>query len=377
VSGERIRTLMIKELRQVARDPTSLGTLLVIPVFLLLMFGYAISLDIKHIPLAVVDRDGTETSRGFLESFLHSEYFDLKLTLSRETEIDRVLDEGRALVALVIPRGFGREVANGARAEVQAIVDGSNASTATTAIGYVQAVAAEYSERAFVRSLKRAGVTGMKTTVDFRPRVLFNPELKSANFLVPGLIVLILFQTAITATALSIVREKERGTMEQLTLSPMRPFELIAGKTVPYLLIGLVDAAAILIVSRLLFGVTVKGSWVDLGLVTLIFMVGCLGFGVLISTLAETQQVAFLLSVMLTLLPSFILSGFVFPFRNMPWIIRASSYLIPARFYLTALRGIMLKGMSLWAFKEQVLALLIFTTAVAGLSVFRLRRRRQ
>jgi ABC-2 type transport system permease protein len=374
--GARVRTLMWKELRQIARDPTSLGALTILPVFLLLAFGYAISMDVKHIALAVVDRDRSAASRDFLGSFTHSEYFDLKLALSRESDIDRALDEGRAFVALVIPRGFAHAVSSGGAVEVQAIVDGSNGSTATAAIGYLEAAAAEYSNRAFVRALRRAGVGGLRTTVDFRPRILFNPELKSANFLIPGLIVLILFESGVLATALSIVKEKERGTMEQLTLSPARPLELIAGKTAPYLLVGLLDAAAILVASRLLFGVTVKGSWLDLGVVTIVFMVGCLGLGVLISTLAETQQVAFLLSVMLTLLPSFILSGFVFPFRNMPLVIRAATYLLPARYYLTALRGIMLKGLGLWAFKEQLLALLAFAAAVAAASVLRLRRTR-
>jgi ABC-2 type transport system permease protein len=374
MSGGRIATIAFKELRQISRDPATLGTLLLVPLFLLVMFGYAISLDITHIPLAVLDRDRTETSRAFIDSFLHSEFFDLKTVMRNESEIDGLLDEGKALVALVIPRGFGADVLRGRRTEMQAIVDGSNGNTAATAMGYVQAVTADWSQRAFVRSLQRAGITGMRTTVDFRPRVLFNPELRSANFLVPGLIVLILIMTAVMSTAISIVREKERGTMEQLTVSPVQPFELIVGKTVPYLLIGLIAAGAILAASRLLFGVTVKGSWLDLGLVTLVFLVGCLALGVLISTLSDSQQVAFLISVLLTLLPVFILSGFVFPFRNMPGIIQAASYILPGRYYLSALRSIMLKGAGFWACRDQVGALLLFAAVTAGGAVLRLRR---
>jgi ABC-2 type transport system permease protein len=375
VSGSWILTVMVKEIRQVSRDPTSLGTLLLIPLFLLLMFGYAISLDIKHIRLVVLDRDMSRTSREFLDGFLHSEYFRLEGTEADEHAIDEALDRGEAMIALVIPPGFGRGVETGEKVEVQAIVDGSNGTGAATAIGYVQAVCAEFSQAAVLRSLKREGLEGARRTMDFRPRILFNPELVSANFLIPGLIVLILFQTGITSTALSIAREKERGTMEQLTLSPVRPLELVVGKTAPYLIIGLLDAAAILAASRLLFGIAVKGSLLDLGLVTVLFMVGCLGFGVLVSTIARTQAVAFLLSVMLTLLPGFILSGFVFPFRNMPGAIQVVSHLIPARYYLTALRAIMLKGSRMWDFKEQVMALLIYAAAVAALSVLRLRRR--
>lgn len=374
MSGGRIATIAFKELRQISRDPATLGTLLLVPLFLLVMFGYAISLDITHIPLAVLDRDQTETSRAFIDSFLHSEFFDLRTMMQNESEIDGLLDEGRALAALVIPRGFESDVLRGRRTEIQAIVDGSNGNTAATAMGYVQAVTAEWSRRAFVRSLQRAGVTGMRSTVDFRPRVLFNPELRNANFLVPGLIVLILIMTAVMSTVISIVREKERGTMEQLTVSPVRPFELIVGKTVPYLLIGLIAAGAILAASRLLFGVTVKGSWLDLGLVTLIFLIGCLALGVLVSTLSDSQQVAFLISVLLTLLPVFILSGFVFPFRNMPGIIQAVSYILPGRYYLSALRSIMLKGAGFWACRDQVGALLLFAALTAGGSVLRLRR---
>ena len=376
MSGGRILTVMVKEIRQISRDPTSLGTLLIIPLFLLLMFGYAISLDIKHISVAVLDRDQSRSSRDFLSGFLHTEYFTLAGSVSAESDIDGILDRGEAMMVLVIPPDFGHSVEGGGTAEVQAIVDGSNGTSAATAIGYVQALCAEFSQAAVLRSLKREGMEGARRTVDFRPRILFNPELNSAHFLIPGLIVLILFQTGITSTALSIAREKERGTMEQLTLSPVKPLELILGKTAPYLLIGLLDAAAILAASRILFGVTVRGSWLDLILVTIIFMVACLGFGVLVSTIARTQAVAFLLSVMLTLLPGFILCGFVFPFRNMPAAIQAASYLIPARYYLSALRAIMLKGERLWAFKEQVMALILYAGAVAGLSVLRLRRSR-
>jgi ABC-2 type transport system permease protein len=375
VNAARIGTIMVKELRQVSRDAATLGMLLAVPLFLLLMFGFAISLDVKHIRLAVLDNDRTPASREFLQFFLHSEYFDLEKVMQGSAEIDGLLDEGKVLVAIVIPRGFGREAANGKRVEIQAVADGSNGTTAATAIGYVQAVAAEYSQRARVRSLERAGLAGMKSTIDFRPRVLFNPELRSANFLVPGLIVLILMMSAVLSTTLSIVREKERGTMEQILVSPVKPLELIVGKTVPYLVIGLVAAAAILATSRLLFGVTVRGSWVDLGVVTLIFLLGCLAFGVLLSTLSDSQQVAFLLSSLLTLLPTFILSGFVFPFRNMPVVIQAVSYVLPGRYYLAALRAIMLKGVGLRDFADQVLALAAFAFVAGGLSVLRLRRR--
>jgi ABC-2 type transport system permease protein len=374
MSGARIATILVKEIRQIGRDRATLVMLLALPLFLLLMFGYAISLDVRHIPLAVLDHDRTQASRTFIQAFLHSEYFDLARIMESESQVDALLDQGTALIAIIVPAGFGRDAALGKRVEVQAIADGSNGTTAATAIGYVQALAADYSQRALVHALRRAGAPGARATLDFRPRVLFNPELRSANFLVPGLIVLILIMSAVMSTALSIVREKERGTMEQLLVSPVRPFELIVGKAAPYLLIGLVSAATILVASRLLFDVTVKGSWLDLAVVTFVFLLGCLGFGVLLSTLSDSQQVAFLLSVLLTLLPVFILSGFVFPFRNMPPVIQAVSYLLPGRYYLSALRAIMVKGVGFGAFADQVLALAAFAAATSALSVMRLRR---
>jgi ABC-2 type transport system permease protein len=374
MSGARIAAILVKELRQVRRDRATLAILLVVPLFLLMMFGYAISLDVKHIQLGVLDWDRSEASRTFVQDFLHSEYFDLRVVITDESQIDRLLDQGTVLVALVIPRGFGEEVASGGTAPIQAVVDGSNGTTATTAIGYVQALAADYSQRALVRARERAGAAGARSTIDFRPRVLFNPELRSANFLVPGLIALVLIMSAVMSTALSIVREKERGTMEQIIVSPTRPLELVAGKVAPHFLIGLLSAALVVAASRILFGVTVKGSWFELAGVTVLFLLGSVGFGVLLSTLSDSQQVAFLLSVFLTLLPVFILSGFVFPFRNMPLIIRAVSYLTPGRYYLAALRAIMVKGSGFSSYAGQVLALVIYTLAMAGLSILRLRR---
>ena len=374
MSGARIAAILVKELRQVARDRATLAMLLVLPLFLLVMFGYAISLDVKHVQLAVLDWDRSEASRGLVQQFLHSEYFDLRAIPRDERGIDHLLDEGTVLVALVVPRGFGKEVAAGRDVAVQAVVDGSNGTTAATAIGYVQAVAADYSERALVRARQRAGSPGVRSTIDFRPRVLFNPELRSANFLVPGLIALVLIMSAVMSTALSIVREKERGTMEQLVVSPTRPLELVIGKVIPYFLIGLVSAATVLAASRLLFGVTVRGSWLDLAGVTVVFLFGCVGFGVLLSTLSDSQQVAFILSVFLTLLPVFILSGFVFPFRNMPPVIRAVTYVMPGRYYLAALRAIMLKGAGISVYWGQLLALAVYAAVVSGLSILRLRR---
>jgi ABC-2 type transport system permease protein len=370
----RIKPIVIKEFRQVSRDKRTLGVLLFIPAFMLVMFGYALNFDVKHISLAIYDEDRSKTSRDFASSFFHSEYFDLKYRLNGTREIDGLMNDDKIKVALVIPRDFSEQLLAGRDAVVQVIVDGSNSNTASTAIGYINAVVQSYSTDIITASLLRIGHAGFSMPVDYRPRVWYNPELKSEKFLVPGLIAFILMVIAVISTSLSVVREKERGTMEQIVVSPIRPTEFILGKTIPYVVISLVATVAILAVGSVLFGVAVKGSYVLLFLVTLVFLTGGLGLGLLISTIAETQQLAFMIAVILTMLPTFLLSGFVFPIRNMPIAIQAITYLVPARYFLAALRGIVLKGVGLSALWQQLLFLLAFATLAIGVSSARMKR---
>ncbi len=370
----RVAPILKKEFRQIARDRRSLGVLLLLPVFLLVMFGYAISLDVRHIPMAVYDGENSAASRGFLEEFRHSVYFDLKYDLTDPRQIDELMGQERIRAALVIPRDFSRQLARESVCRVQVLLDGSNASSASTTLGYIQVVAQDYSSRITVRALLRAGGLSTRPPVDYRPRVWYNPELRSSVFLVPGLITFILVVSTVISTALSIVREKERGTMEQIRVSPIRSAELIAGKTLPYAAISLVVTLVILGISWLLFGVTVRGSFPLLLLVIVLFQASCLGMGLLISTVAETQHMAFTLSALLTILPSFILSGFVFPIRNMPPVIQAITYLFPARYFLAALRGVIIRGAGLSAFWGQLLGLVVFGTATFTLSAARLRK---
>jgi ABC-2 type transport system permease protein len=363
-----ILPIIRKEFRQVRRDKRVLGVLLFIPALMLVMFGYAVNFDVKHTRLAVYDQDRTRTSRGFAEQFVNTEYFDFHGFITTAGEADDLLDNGLVRVVVVIPSDFTRNLALGRETDVQILVDGSNASAAATSLGYVRAIVQEYTVGVIKTALLKRGGAEAKMPVEVQPRIWYNPELRSARFLLPGLIAFIMMVTAVISTALSVVREREHGTMEQIMVSPVKPVELILGKTVPYLVISTIATLVILLVGYLVFGVANQGSYLLLALVALIFLVGGLGFGLLISTIADTQQVAFMMAVVITMLPTFILSGFVFPITNMPWIIQVITYLVPARYFLEALRGIMLKGTGLGAYWEQVVALVLYAGLMIAVS---------
>jgi len=371
---DRIAPIVRKELRQIRRDPRTLALLLAIPAFLLIMFGYALNFDVKHLTLVLCDQDRTPASREFAGLFLRTEYFDRVGTVSDPARIDAPLDRGRAKVGLVIPRGFGADVAAGRAPAVQVLLDGADPTAGATAVGYVNTIALTYSSRLIVGRLDRYGITDLQPPLDLRPRVWYNPELRSVRFLIPGLMSFLLMTVVVISTAFSVVREKERGTMEQILVSPLRPFDLIAGKTLPYIVISVISTHAVLLVAAALFGVTLKGSYLWFLAVILLFLIGGLGLGILISTVARTQQVAFMMAILLTLLPTFILSGFVFPIRNMPAAVQAVTYLIPARYFLSALRAVLLKGAGLKAFGDQLLYLAGFAVLMIGASVARMRR---
>jgi ABC-2 type transport system permease protein len=370
----RIISIARKEFRQVGRDKRSLGILIFIPAFMLLMFGYAVNFDVRDIRLAVYDEDNSAHSRELIGKFVHSGYFELKYYLNSPDEIDRLLDGEIVRVAMVIPRGFSEGILSGEQVQVQFLVDGSNASAAATVMGYVNTIVQNYSVHLLSGKVLLSESGEFIQPVDYRPRVWFNPELRSPVFLIPGLIAFILMVTSAVATSLSIVREKERGTMEQISVSPVHPVELILGKILPYVVTTIVSTVLILIGGYLLFGVGVAGSYVLLGILILIFLFVALGWGVVISATSETQQVAFMKALTTTLLPTFILSGFVFPIHNMPVAIQAVTYIVPARYFLEALRAIMVKGVGLSAFWEQIAGLLIFGIILVVAGTVRMKK---
>jgi ABC-2 type transport system permease protein len=370
----RIISIARKEFRQVGRDKRSLGILIFIPAFMLLMFGYAVNFDVRDIRLAVYDEDNSAHSRELIGKFVHSGYFDLKYYLDSPDEIDRLLDGEIVRVAMVIPRGFSEGILSGEHTQVQFLVDGSNATAAATVMGYVNTIVQNYSVQLLSGKDPVSGSGEFIQPVDYRPRVWFNPELRSPVFLIPGLIAFILMVTSAVATSLSIVREKERGTMEQISVSPVRPVELVLGKILPFVVTTIASTVLILIGGYLLFGVGVAGSYVLLGILILIFLFVALGWGVVISVTSETQQVAFMKALTTTLLPTFILSGFVFPIHNMPVAIQAVTYIVPARYFLEALRAIMVKGVGLSAFWEQIAGLLIFGIILVVAGTVRMKK---
>ena len=359
-----------KELRQIARDTRSLVILLFVPAFVLLMFGYALSWDIRDIPLAVDDRDRSSESRALIAAFVNSGYFDLVATIRDDAELTRLMNRNEARAVLVVPPGMGRDLQGGRNVPVQILLNGDNANTATTVMAYALTIV--QSESARLRAV--AGQSAGASLLSVESRIWYNPELRSALFLVPGLIAYISMITAVVSTALSIVREKERGTMEQVRMAPLGPLSFVVGKTIPYFLLSLASALGVVLVAMALFGLPMRGSWLLLIVALSLFLVGALGLGLLISSVAETQQVAFQMALLASFLPTLMLSGFIFPIASMPTVLRGITYAVPARYFLTALRNIVLKGVGVGVVWVDLLAMSIFAALVLALASVRLRR---
>ena len=359
-----------KELRQISRDQRTLLILVFVPAFFLLLYGYALNFDIRHVRLAVQDRDGTPESRSVVSAFINSGYFDLAGAVYGPKEAERLLDVNDARAVLVIPEGFARDIRAGQIAPVQVIISGDNANTATTVLGYAGSILRTASAQL------SPGRVELVPPLAVEPRIWYNPELRSTLFLVPGLIAYISMITAVASTALSIVREKEIGTMEQIRMAPIDTFSFIVGKTIPYFLIALASAALIIGASMLLFGLPMRGTWGALLVALSLFLVGALATGLLISTVADSQQLAFQMALLISFLPTIMLSGFIFPIGSMPQALQLVTHLVPARYFLVALRGIVLKGTALHHLLPQLGALALYAAAMLGLASVRLARQR-
>lgn len=370
----RIKPVIRKELLHIRRDPLSLVLLLLLPVFILVLYGYALNFDVKHLSLAVVDLDGSEASRELVSRLTAGEYFDLNYRLNSISGVDELFNHERIKIALVIPVNFSRELLAGRSPSLQILVDGTNPTPAQTGLGYLNNILMQYAVNLNLELLARYGMSKIKLPLEVRSRVWYNPELKSSRFLVPGLMAFVLMVIIVLATSLTIVREIEKKTMDQLLLSPLTPVELVAGKIIPYLFLSLAGAILVLLAGRVLFGVAVRGNYFLLLLVVVIFLFCGLSQGLLISTVAGSQPVAFLLSGISTLLPTFILSGFVFPIRNMPAVIQAISYIIPARYFLVCLRSIILKGVGLQSFYRELIFMSVYGLFITLLSLLKLKK---
>ncbi len=371
----RILRIFKKELLQTRRDKRMMGIIFVMPVIQLFLFGYAVSTDVNHIALAVLDEDRSQESRQLIERFTRTGYFDYQQYLTNPREIDHALDTGQAQMVLRIPRGFAGDLAHGRGTALQTILDGSDSMTARIISGYATAVSQQYAGGIQLDRLARVkGTVARLPMLDPHLRVWYNPELRSVYFMVPGVLCLILLMVTTMMTALAIVKEKEIGTLEQLVVTPITPGELMIGKTLPFLLIGFIDMVVVLLAALFGFHIAVAGSILLLFALSSLFLLTSLGLGIFISTVSKTQQEA-TLSTFFVLLPFILLSGFMFPVENMPHTVQWISYLIPLKYFLEIIRGIFLKGNGIQQVWPQVAILAGFGVAILTLSARRFSKR--
>ena len=362
-----MRAIMRREFIDVLRDRRSLILTFLYPISMLIMYGYGIRYDVDNVPLTILDYSETPESRDLTQQMIRSGYFQIVRFARSERDVERDLTTDAARAAAVIPRDFADRLREGEPTAVQVLIDGSDSNTATIAQGYALAIINQF-------IALRADPSGRLTApIEVKSRVWYNPELKSVNFIVPGVIAVIMMIVGAILTALSIVKEKERGTIEQILVSPVRPLEMMIGKIVPYVIIALIDLGIVIAAGYLLFHVPIKGSLVQLSIFAILYLISSLGVGVFVSTIADTMQNAMLAAIFMSLMPSVLLSGFVFPLENMPIPVQVLSYFFPARYFVTAIRGIYLKGVGLSVLWPEACLLMLFGSGIVWLSATRFR----
>jgi len=356
----RIIPIIRKEIIHILRDPRSLIIIFIMPTLMILLFGYAITFDIQDIKIAVLDQDRSQSSRQLIEKFTNTDYFKISGELTSRDKIEPLMMHRKIVAAIIIPPGFGRDLVSQSVSPIQVIIDGSNANTATIVINYVSAAINTYN-----LEINK----NIRIPVQIQPRIWYNPDLESTNFIVPGLLAVLMMMICAMLTSITIVREKETGTMEQILVSPIKSHEIIIGKVVPYIFVAFLVASAVLVFAKIVFNVPIRGSLALLALLSLVFIYASLSLGVFISSRARTQQIALMLSLVGTLLPSILLSGFIFPLFAMPKALQILSYIVPAKYYLVIVRGILLKGIGLPYLYKSVVMLFIFGTLLLAVSV--------
>lgn len=361
----RIIAIMQKELLHIIRDPRSLVIAFLLPIMMVLLYGYAITFDIKEIRLGILDEDRTPASRELIQKLTRSNYFKITAELASRQEIEPGLLRRHFIAALVIPLDYAKKLQITPQTQVQLIVDGANSNTATVAINYAKSFFMTYSLELNTQILG--------TPLKLQPRVWFNPDMKSVHFIVPGLVAVIMMLICALLTSITITRERETGTMEQILVSPIRPYEIIFGKIAPYVILALLDAILVLISSRLIFNVPFRGNPLLLVLFSVFYVYAALSLGVFISARAKTQQVAMILAQLITTLPAIMLSGFIFPILSLPIVLQIISYLVPAKYFLIIIRGIMLKGIGISYFYQPAIFLVAFGTVLLLASVNRFK----
>ena len=370
----RVWAIIRKEFIQIVRDPRTLAIILLMPVMQLVLLGYAINTVVDHIPAVVADQAMDEESRALVRAFVSTSYFDVVGYVGSPHDARRAVDRGEAKVAIVVPPDYSEDVWAGRTGQVQVLIDGSDPNIAQTALFTAEAVARVRSTELVAERLRRHGASGGLTMpIDLRPSVLYNPSMQSVNFMIPGLIGMILQMQGFILTAFAIVRERERGTLEQLIVTPIKPLELMLGKIFPYVFIAFANVGIVLAVGLLWFQIGFEGSMALLLALSIVFLLGALGVGLLISTVSRTQTQA-MQTAMFIMLPSFILSGFFFPREAMPALIYYLSYLIPLTYFLQIIRGIILKGSAIVDLWPQVIPLAVFGVLVFAVSAKRFRK---
>ncbi len=375
MKARRVTAVARKELLHVLRDPRSLGMAIAIPMLMLLLFGFALTLDVDHVPIVIWDQNNTPDSRELVCQFGGSPYFSLVRHVDNEADMNRALDSGDAMMALVIPYDFARRLAAQTKAPLEVVVSGVDSNTATIALGYAEAIVDIYSQEWMIRRFGRQGAAKVPLPLDVRARVWFNADLESKNYIVPGLIAVIMMVIAAMLTSLCFAREWERGTMEQLISTPVQGSELVMGKLIPYFAIGLLDMVLAVVLGQFMFQVPLRGNVALLFGVASIFLVGVLAMGMLISIVTKSQLLASQLAMTTTFLPSFVLSGFIFAIVNMPRPIQWLTYLVPARYFIGILKGIYLKGVGLEILATDTILLIVFSVAMVVLAQVKFKKK--
>jgi ABC-2 type transport system permease protein len=364
-----------KEFIHIFRDPRSLGMGIAIPMIMLLLFGYALTLDVDKVPMVIWDQSRSQASRELISQFLGSRYFSLQGYVDSYPEVEKRIDSRRALVSLVIPPDFAGRIASGKTTKVQMIVDGSDSNTATIAAGYAEVIVAAFSQDLLLLEFRRSGGVAPVTPVELRPRVWFNADLESRNYIIPGLIAVIMMVIAALLTSLTVAREWEQGTMEQLISTPVKAPELIIGKMIPYFTIGMFDVFLAVLMGEFLFQVPLRGSVALIFAQAAIFLIGTLSLGMLISIATKNQLLASQLAMVATFLPAFLLSGFAYPIRSMPQVLQGITYLVPAKYFVILLKGIYLKGVGPRVLMVEGMFLAVFGVAMFALANWKFKKK--
>lgn len=371
----RFRALIKKEITHMLRDPRTLIFIFIMPILQLVLLGYANSTEIKNVPTVVFNQDNSPASRALLNSFQSTGYFSFDYSVYSQTEVDNLIGGGKAKVGIIIPPDFSSKLASGQSSQALVLIDGSDPTIASAVLSAAALAGQAHgvSVRAQQLSLQGASIGGGSNLVDVRTNVLYNPDLLGSYNIVPGLIAVILFQTGASLTGLAIVRERERGTMEQLIVTPIRSWELILAKIIPYILVSFADTVLILVLGTLMFGVPIRGSLLILFAMTGLYLLPTLGYGLLISTVARTQQQAQLM-VMPIMLPAMMLSGFIFPISSLPLVLQYVADLLPTTYFIYIMRAVVVKGVGLDLIIPQTIALSIFAVVLLGLAMWRFRK---